>query len=592
MSSINARRTFPPFASHLFVPSILVLILAFCCYPAAGASSQCARPALRGSFLQPALGDSWTLEQWRDEFHYMQDALLDQMLIQWTADSKEKTTVFPSTLAGYTQNTQHDVVERALQTADACGAQVYLGLQVNDDWWTNYIDDASWLQNEATTANALADDLWQRYQHHPSFAGWYLPFEVDNVETSSAQWDNLVAFYRTVGNHLHKLAPRKPVVISPFYNTGEGLTPSQWQTMWEYVLQRSPIDILALQDGVGAGHATKAQLPEWFSAVGNAIEQSRPSLQFWADTETYISGYATMPIHSIVNDMRAVQPYVSSYVSFSFNHYLSPQQVNPLYYETYMDYLATGKVDSVPPTPPADLAAVAVDSATIDLTWAGSTDNVGVVGYKVLRNGQHVATQYSTDTSYVDSGLDAGMPYSYQVRAFDAAGNNSSWSNVASASTPPPHLYPTDIALGKPYTASMPADPGYPDTGGVELTDGILGSTNYADPAWQGRATTQAYMFTIDLGSVQVIREIRSHWLQDEQPGILFPQKITYSVSADNVTFVAVGTVKKPLPVAGPRLWWFTLTDLNSVSGRYVQVRVIPGSNAEWTFIDEIEVRQ
>jgi hypothetical protein len=592
MSSINARRTFPPFASHLFVPSILVLILAFCCYPAAGASSQCARPALRGSFLQPALGDSWTLEQWRDEFHYMQDALLDQMLIQWTADSKEKTTVFPSTLAGYTQNTQHDVVERALQTADACGAQVYLGLQVNDDWWTNYIDDASWLQNEATTANALADDLWQRYQHHPSFAGWYLPFEVDNVETSSAQWDNLVAFYRTVGNHLHKLAPRKPVVISPFYNTGEGLTPSQWQTMWEYVLQRSPIDILALQDGVGAGHATKAQLPEWFSAVGNAIEQSRPSMQFWADTETYISGYATMPIHSIVNDMRAVQPYVSSYVSFSFNHYLSPQQVNPLYYETYMDYLATGKVDSVPPTPPADLAAVAVDSATIDLTWAGSTDNVGVVGYKVLRNGQHVATQYSTDTSYVDSGLDAGMPYSYQVRAFDAAGNNSSWSNVASASTPPPHLYPTDIALGKPYTASMPADPGYPDTGGVELTDGILGSTNYADPAWQGRATTQAYMFTIDLGSVQVIREIRSHWLQDEQPGILFPQKITYSVSADNVTFVAVGTVKKPLPVAGPRLWWFTLTDLNSVSGRYVQVRVIPGSNAEWTFIDEIEVRQ
>jgi len=592
MPAINARRAFPRPASHLSVPSILVLILVFCCYPVAGAKSQCARPALRGSFLQPALGDSWTLEQWRDEFQYMRDALLDQMLIQWTADSKEKTTVFPSTLAGYTQNTQHDVVERALQTADACGAQVYLGLQVNDDWWTNYIDDASWLQNEATTANALADDIWQRYQYHPSFAGWYLPFEVDNVETSSPQWDNLVAFYRTVGNHLHKLAPGKPVVISPFYNTGEGLTPSQWQTMWEYVLQRSPIDILVLQDGVGAGHATKSQLPEWFSAVGNAIEHSRPIMQFWADTETYTQGYATMPIHSIVNDMRAVQPYVTNYVSFSFNHYLSPQQVNPLYYETYMDYLATGKVESVPPTPPADLTAVAVDSATIDLTWAGSTDNVGVVGYKVLRNGRHVATLYSTDTSYADSGLDAGMPYAYQVRAFDAAGNNSSWSNVASASTPPPHLYPTDIALGKPYTASMPADPGYPDTGGVELTDGILGSTNYADPAWQGRATTQAYTFTIDLGSVQVIREIRSHWLQDEQPGILFPQKITYSVSADNVTFVAVGTVKKPLPVAGPRLWWFTLTDLNSVSGRYVQVRVIPGSNAEWTFIDEIEVRQ
>jgi hypothetical protein len=315
-------------------------------------------------------------------------------------------------------------------------------------------------------------------------------------------------------------------------------------------------------------------------------------MQFWVDTETYIQGYHTMPIHTIVDDMRAVQPYVSNYVSFSFNHYLSPQQVNPLYYETYMDYLATGRVESVPPTPPANLAATALDSATIQLTWSGSTDNVGVVGYKVMRNGQQVTTLYSTDTSYVDSGLDDGMTYSYQVRAFDAAGNNSSWSNEASASTPPLHLYPTDIALGKPYTASMAADPSYPDTGGVELTDGILGTTNFEDPAWQGRATTQNYSFTIDLGSVQVIKEIRSHWLQDEGPGILFPQATKYSVSTDNVTFVPVGTVKAPLPVAGPRLWWYTLTDLNSVSGRYVRVQVIPGANAEWTFIDEIEVRQ
>ena len=46
-----------------------------------------------------------------------------------------------------------------------------------------------------------------------------------------------------------------------------------------------------------------------------------------------------------MNDMCAVEPYVSSYLSFSFNHYMSPQQVNPLYYQTYLDYLATGKVE-------------------------------------------------------------------------------------------------------------------------------------------------------------------------------------------------------------------------------------------------------
>src|ERR1039458_10107053 len=70
-----------------------------------GVAQDCSGPSIRGSFLQPALGDAWTLKQWRDEFHYMRDARLDQMVIQWTADSKEKTTIYPSGVAGYTQST-------------------------------------------------------------------------------------------------------------------------------------------------------------------------------------------------------------------------------------------------------------------------------------------------------------------------------------------------------------------------------------------------------------------------------------------------------------------------------------------------------
>ena len=178
------------------------------------------------------------------------------------------------------------------------------------------------------------------------------------------------------------------------------------------------------------------------------------------------------------------------------------------------------------------------------------------------------------------------------MQAFDAAGNDSALSNTTTATTPEPHLYPTNIALNMPYTATMPASPSYPDTGGIELTDGILGSTDFSDPAWQGRATTKVYSFTIDLGSVQVIKEIRSHWLQDEPSGILLPKQVSYLVSDDNVNFTAVGIAKKPSLGDGTQSWWYTLTDLNNVNGRYVQVQVKPGSNAGWTFIDEIEVRQ
>ena len=555
-------------------------------------AQDCSRPALRGSFLQPALGDRWTLKQWRDEFHYMRDAGLDQMVIQWTADSKEKTTIYPSGVAGYAQNTEHDVVDRALDAADASGAQVYLGLQINDDWWTKYLTDKPWLKNEAKVANVLADDLWKRYRHHGSLTGWYLGFEVDNVESTPADWDNLVAFYRTVGNHLHKLTPGKPIVISPFFNTKADLSPTQWQTMWEYVLKRSPIDVLALQDGVGVAHATKAELPEWFSAVRNAIQNSRPHMQFWVDTETFTLDSEPRPIRAIVNDMCAVRPYVSSYLSFSFNHYLSPQQVNPLYYQTYLDYLASGKIEHMRPTAPADLTSVALDSETIRLTWTASTDNFGLVCCNILRDGRRVASLRDGTTNFLDSQLNPGTTYTYQVRAFDAAGNESALSNATTATTPEPHLYPTNIALDKPYTATMPASPSYPDTGGVELTDGILGSTDFADPAWQGRATTKIYSFTIDLGAVQVIKEVRSHWLQDKPPAIFLPKQVSCSVSDDNVNFTAVGTVNKPSPGDDNLSWWYTLTDLTGINGRYVQLQVKPGSNAGWTFIDEIEVRQ
>jgi hypothetical protein len=53
-----------------------------------------------------------------------------------------------------------------------------------------------------------------------------------------------------------------------------------------------------------------------------------------------------------------------------------------------------------------------------------------------------------------------------------------------------------------------------------------------------------------------------------------------------------VGTVNKPSPGDDNLSWWYTLTDLTGINGRYVQLQVKPGSNAGWTFIDEIEVRQ
>ncbi|MGE5529280.1 MAG: right-handed parallel beta-helix repeat-containing protein [Patescibacteria group bacterium] len=91
--------------------------------------------------------------------------------------------------------------------------------------------------------------------------------------------------------------------------------------------------------------------------------------------------------------------------------------------------------DTEPPTAPTNLAATAVSSSRIDLTWTASTDNVGVTGYQIFRNGQQVGT--SGTTSYSDTGLQPNTTYTYYVKAYDAAGNVSPQSNTAQATTLP-----------------------------------------------------------------------------------------------------------------------------------------------------------
>jgi chitodextrinase len=582
----------------------LLLVVGFSLFISnwAAAQQSCPWPGLTGSFLQPALGDQWTPTQWDQELDtYMSAACLDQLVLQWSADSKAHTTVYPTnlTVAGYTysQNTTHDVLGRALSHGDTNGVHVYVGLQTNADWFTNYANNSSWLNNEATIAKALASDIWSKYGSHTSFAGWYLTFEVDNLnEQQQTQWDNLVSFYTTVGSYLHSLAPGKPIIIAPFFNANLGSsaeTPAQWTTMWEYILSRSPLDILALQDGIGAGHATVSQLPTWYQATQTAICTSAPGMKFWSDAETYVvvSGFHPMFISTLVADMNAEAPYVSNFLSFSFNHYMSPQQVNPVFDNTYLGYLSTQTVETTPPTAPTSLSATAVNSLTVNLSWNASTDNVGIAGYQVYRNGVLVITLYQTSTSYSDTQLDPSTSYTYQLVAFDGAGNFSASSNQASATTPAGNNYPTDLALGKSYSATLAASSSYPDTNGTELTNGAFGAPVYTDAAWQGRLTGSVYAFTIDLGASQTIHEITSDWLQYQSVSIYLPQTVTYLVSNDNVNWTSVGQVNTPAVGNAPLSKQYRVTDLTNVTARYVQVQVLPAS-ASWTFIDEVQVLQ
>jgi chitodextrinase len=94
--------------------------------------------------------------------------------------------------------------------------------------------------------------------------------------------------------------------------------------------------------------------------------------------------------------------------------------------------------DTIAPTIPTGLSASAISSSRIKLNWSASTDNVGVMGYRVYRNNVFLET-VGTVTTYESTGLNASTAYFYNVDAIDAAGNASGISTAATATTLAPN---------------------------------------------------------------------------------------------------------------------------------------------------------
>jgi thermitase len=89
--------------------------------------------------------------------------------------------------------------------------------------------------------------------------------------------------------------------------------------------------------------------------------------------------------------------------------------------------------DTIPPSA-STLNGSATSATKIDLSWSPSTDNVGVVGYNLYRNGSKLTTV--AGEAYSDTSVSQSSTYSYYVTAYDLAGNNSTSSNTVSITTP------------------------------------------------------------------------------------------------------------------------------------------------------------
>jgi hypothetical protein len=104
--------------------------------------------------------------------------------------------------------------------------------------------------------------------------------------------------------------------------------------------------------------------------------------------------------------------------------------------------LATGSSgggggDTQAPSIPAGVSANATSPTSVKVSWAASTDNVGVAGYDVYRDGTRVGTVGGSTTTFTDPNVQPSTTYGYTVDAFDAVPNTSAVSSPAAAVTTP-----------------------------------------------------------------------------------------------------------------------------------------------------------
>jgi|GEM_PF-2520260 len=88
----------------------------------------------------------------------------------------------------------------------------------------------------------------------------------------------------------------------------------------------------------------------------------------------------------------------------------------------------TGAADITAPTIPTGLQRSGENAAMVELEWNASQDAVGVVQYRIYRDGNAEVYGTSQDNTFYDSGAVLGGHYTYRVSAVDAAGNESTMS--------------------------------------------------------------------------------------------------------------------------------------------------------------------
>ena len=215
----------------------------------------------------------------------------------------------------------------------------------------------------------------------------------------------------------------------PFFNIGPEGPAQSMANIWS-LLAQSGVDIVL------TGHDHTYQ--RWVPLNGNGQPDPNGVTEFVAGA----SGHGMQTIGS--SDNRVAFATDANPLAFGVLLFqLNPNGANFSYVNTGGAPLDSGVIpcepanlDAQPPTIPESLTANVSSSTQVDLTWLAASDDTGVSGYTVYRDGVVLAAVSGASLSYSDTTALPNTSYQYAVDAFDLAGNHAAVSAPVSVDTP------------------------------------------------------------------------------------------------------------------------------------------------------------
>ena len=240
----------------------------------------------------------WTTAyQSQDSLTHMHQRLhtfgMDEVVLQYAA--VEATHLYYPSQLDFLQNTQYknnELFPKSIEAAKTAGTRIWLGLYYNgENWYTP--PTAEQLDTLASRNLKVLEEVYSLYGSESVVKGVYIPQEIARY-----YWDGLRddATPEMLTEHFLKpvteaaQAKGWKVMAAPFYNQNLE-SPEKLQSFFEKLFAAGfKLDIIAVQDGVGASdagkpHAETATVGNYERAVAQACKKY--SIDFWVDMELF-----------------------------------------------------------------------------------------------------------------------------------------------------------------------------------------------------------------------------------------------------------------------------------------------------------------